>query len=135
MKRFTLYTAALFSLIACDEPEDTGNTANSTSLEICSTVAVDAVTIENAAISGHTLSLDASYSGGCESHTFQLCWDGAVMESNPVQINVALIHDGNGDTCESYLTESLSFDLSTAGFSGETVIVNLDDESLEYVAP
>jgi len=119
-------------MVACEEPGGLDGTG--TALEQCSTDPIDPVFLSEMSIDGSTLTLDASYGGGCEEHAFQLCWDGSVMESDPVQINVALIHDGNGDSCEAEVTETLSFDLSTAGLSGQVVMVNIGDESLEYTA-
>ncbi|PSQ98542.1 MAG: hypothetical protein BRD48_06860 [Bacteroidetes bacterium QS_9_68_14] len=58
-----------------------------------------------------TLTLRVQYGGGCEDHEFQLVADDAFMESNPVQAGVQLFHDGNGDTCEALLTETVRFNL------------------------
>ena len=62
-------------------------------------------------IENDTLTLTISYSGGCASHDFTLVTNGNFMESDPVQLVVALTHDDNGDTCEAYPTERYSFDL------------------------
>ena len=62
-------------------------------------------------IENDTLTLTISYSGGCEIHDFTLVTDGSFMESDPVQLVVALTHDDNDDTCEAYPTERYSFDL------------------------
>ncbi len=54
-----------------------------------------------------------SYSGGCETHSFRLCWpEPSFMESEPVQTNLEIIHDGPPDPCDAYPTEVVSFDLS-----------------------
>lgn len=124
---------------AADSGTDTdsrdGLSETGTALETCSMAPIDSVDISNVAISGDALSLDVSYSGGCESHRFRLCWDGAVMESSPPQVNVTLIHDANMDACEAYITDGLSFDLSSAGLPSGEVIINFDGESLSYDAP
>ena len=52
-----------------------------------------------------------SYSGGCASHYFRLCYDSAFLESFPVQANLRLEHDSQGDMCEAYPTETRQFDL------------------------
>lgn len=62
-------------------------------------------------IENDTLTLTISYSGGCASHDFTLVTNGRFMESDPVQLVVALTHDNNGDTCEAYPTRRYSFDL------------------------
>ena len=130
--------AGLLALLGACDLIDGGLSETSTELAMCDTAAIDDVDISNVSIDGDILSLEASYGGGCEDHFFQLCWDGEVMESDPPQISVHLIHDGNDDSCEAYLSEELSFDLSPAGFgSGETVIVGVagSGESAEYVVP
>ena len=63
------------------------------------------------AIENDTLILTISYSGGCASHDFTLVTNGRFMESDPVQLVVALTHNANDDTCEAYPTERYSFDL------------------------
>lgn len=64
------------------------------------------------AVSGDELTMEASYSGGCAMHEFQICWDGAFAESEPVQVRIEIWHDANGDTCEAVETQTLAFDLS-----------------------
>eukprot|EP00634_Sargassococcus_sp_CCMP2135_P016200 CAMPEP_0198656514 /NCGR_PEP_ID=MMETSP1467-20131203/9944_1 /TAXON_ID=1462469 /ORGANISM="unid. sp., Strain CCMP2135" /LENGTH=150 /DNA_ID=CAMNT_0044392557 /DNA_START=163 /DNA_END=615 /DNA_ORIENTATION=- len=66
----------------------------------------------SATITGDTLDVEVSFSGGCEPHFFRLCYGPAFMESNPVQARVRLEHDSQNDACEAYLTETRSFDLS-----------------------
>ena len=72
----------------------------------------DSTELASAAISGDTLTIDASYGGGCEAHDFQICWDQSFAESEPVQVWLEVWHDAHGDGCEAYLSETLSFDLS-----------------------
>ena len=62
-------------------------------------------------IENDTLILTISYSGGCEIHDFTLVTNGSFLESDPVQLVVALTHDDNGDMCEAYPQERYSFDL------------------------
>ena len=68
----------------------------------------DAPVIEN-----DTLTLTISYSGGCEEHYFTLVTNGRFMESDPVQLVVALTHDDNDDRCEGYPRHSYVFDLAS----------------------
>lgn len=134
MSRITLGLGlSLLLLAACEE--DGGLDGTGTALEQCSTDPIDDVTVSSVAVSGDSLELEASVGGGCGDHEFQLCWDGSVMESDPPQVNVFLIHDGNGDSCEAELTEELSFDLSGAGLPSGEVILNVSGESVSYTAP
>ena len=55
-----------------------------------------------------------SYGGGCESHDVTLvAYPSDILpESYPVQLDVVLAHDANGDACEAYLTDTYVFDLT-----------------------
>ena len=83
-----------------------------------------------------TLALRVQYGGGCEDHEFQLVAGDAFMESNPVQAGVQLFHDGNGDTCEALLTETVRFNLEplqeryeeTYGSGSGIMLLNFDLE-------
>lgn len=63
-------------------------------------------------VTGDTLTVEVSYSGGCQPHYFRLCYDPAFLESFPVQAALRLEHDGQGDPCEAYPTETRAFDLT-----------------------
>ncbi len=71
----------------------------------------DPFTINKATLKGDLLKIKVSYSGGCKEHDFVLISSG-FMESYPVQVNLILSHNANNDSCEAWLTEELSFDLS-----------------------
>lgn len=85
---------------------DPGFDPNDPGVQTCADpFANDSVDIMSAAIKGDLLFLDIGYSGGCQTHDFGLCWDGAFAESDPVQASLVLAHDGHGDACEAYITE------------------------------
>ena len=71
----------------------------------------DDYVLNAATIVGDTLTLNVSYSGGCERHDFTLVAAHGFMESDPVQLRVTLAHDANNDACEAYPTEDYHFDL------------------------
>ena len=62
-----------------------------------------------AAVRGDTLAVSVSYSGGCRTHRFTLVAAEAFMESDPVQLSVAIAHDADDDPCEAYPTEDYHF--------------------------
>lgn len=65
-----------------------------------------------ARIAGETLELEVAHSGGCREHTFDLYMAPAVfLESTPVQANLYLRHDADGDPCRAYLRRVPRFDL------------------------
>ena len=72
----------------------------------------DAYTINAATLQGDTLTLNVSYSGGCETHAFTLVAEQRFLESLPVQLRVSLAHNANGDRCEALITEDYHFDLT-----------------------
>ena len=76
------------------------------------TLADDDYVLNSAAIAGDTLTASVSYSGGCRTHVFTLVVGASFVESSPVRLPADLRHDGNGDTCEAFPTESYAFDLT-----------------------
>ncbi|MGE0785407.1 MAG: hypothetical protein AB7S26_06955 [Sandaracinaceae bacterium] len=101
---------------------DDGHNAGICTEIACGPIAIEACTawsspfvsdrfdLNGVTLSGDTLTADVAYSGGCAPHYFRLCYD-AFLESNPVQVDLRLEHDAQGDECEAYPSESRSFDL------------------------
>lgn len=85
-----------------------------TGFEPCRSADGHATTIEAVAeTSDGMLMVDVAYSGGCETHSFELCWpDQAFMESVPVQVSLELLHTGPEDYCEAWIMETIDLDLS-----------------------
>ena len=71
----------------------------------------DPYVVNSAAVEGDRLNLSVSYGGGCRKHVFTLVISKSFRESDPVQLSAVLAHHANGDPCEAYPTESISFDL------------------------
>ena len=75
-------------------------------------VQLDPFNLEGMEIVGDTITLSISYAGGCEEHSFSLYMSPATfLESYPVQANLYLRHDSNGDACEALISEDISFNL------------------------
>ena len=72
----------------------------------------DKYTLNTTSINGDTLTINVSYSGGCEKHEMTLVVTESFLESFPVQLHVSLAHNANGDTCEAYPTEDYHFGLT-----------------------
>lgn len=72
----------------------------------------DKYTLNSTTINGDTLTINVSYSGGCEKHEMTLVVSESFLESFPVQLPVSLAHNANGDACEAWLTEDHNFDLT-----------------------
>lgn len=72
----------------------------------------DEYALNDVTITGDTLKLNVSYSGGCRTHEFTLVTSGSFLESSPVQLVISIAHNANDDPCEAYPTEDYHFDLS-----------------------
>lgn len=96
----------------CTEMGCNGNGWFGDEILICDPGApTDGLQISTVAFMGDTLLVDVSYGGGCEEHDFGLCWDGSFAESDPVQIQAFISHDGHDDPCDALPSEQLAFDL------------------------
>jgi hypothetical protein len=95
----------------------------------------DDYTLESSSINKDILTLDVSYGGGCEEHSFILKWNGGFDKSLPAQASLYLFHDSHNDTCKALITKVLKFDLSPIketyknryGNEDETIIINYYD--------
>jgi len=114
---------------------DDDSASGEPALQLCDPIPPsDPFTLNSAAINGDNLELSVTYSGGCESHDFDLCWSGLVMTSLPPQVNISLIHENNNDSCDALPTEALSFDLSSlhpAASQGE-IVIHFEGQTLNY---
>ncbi len=72
----------------------------------------DEYVINAATLQADTLTINVSYTGGCETHAFTLAAEPRFLESFPVQLRVLLAHNANSDTCEAWITEDYHFDLT-----------------------
>ena len=64
-------------------------------------------------INGDVLRISVSYRGGCKDHDFSLIWNGLELESFLPQLNLFLVHDAHGDTCDTSINKILEFDLTS----------------------
>lgn len=72
----------------------------------------DPFALNSAEISGNTLTISVSFSGGCRNHVFVLTAARFFLESSPVQLPMVLTHEDHDDPCEAYPTENRRFDLT-----------------------
>ena len=100
----------------------------------------DHYVLNDAAIDGDTLTLNVSYSGGCEPHEFILVISESFVGTEPVELRVVLAHDANNDLCEAFLTEKYIFDLGVIKTryqdiyrqNAGIVVLLLDDRRIHY---
>jgi hypothetical protein len=100
----------------------------------------DPYILNSLALTGNILTVDLSYSGGCEVHDFELCWDESYVKTSPEKITPFLSHNANNDPCDGPVTESLEFNLkpvrdhhdtATQSSTGNLIVV-LDNQSVMY---
>jgi hypothetical protein len=80
-------------------------------------------------LDGKEVEITVSYSGGCAPHSFRIIWDETMINSNPPIVNIAVLHDANGDMCEAYITEVLSLNLDSLIGSIGTGEISIDGVS------
>jgi hypothetical protein len=69
-------------------------------------------------IEGNILTIEVSYSGGCEEHDFKLYFNGMYKKSLPPKADFVLVHDNKGDACRSIVEKKLKFDISASQYVG-----------------
>ena len=62
-------------------------------------------------IAGDTLTVEVSYGGGCRDHALTLVLAESFVDGSPAALDGFLAHDGDGDPCQAWLTETYAFDL------------------------
>ncbi|MCB9746660.1 MAG: hypothetical protein H6740_29060 [Alphaproteobacteria bacterium] len=142
MRARVLIALPAFALAACiGGGDDTGPGGVPVDLSDCQASDGDPVDFVEARVSGDSLEVDVAFGGGCEAHDFAICWpDQAFLESEPVQVNLEIWHDANGDGCEAYLRETIMADLSglkqswmdAYQQSSGTILINIGGEQVEY---
>jgi len=71
--------------------------------------------IADAKIEDDELTVTFLASGGCEEHKFTAYSTASqgFMESYPVQTNIYFIHEDNGDRCESEISKTVKYDITS----------------------
>lgn len=85
-------------------------------------------------IEGNILTIEVSYSGGCNEHEFKLYFDGNYQKSLPPKVNFILTHDNKGDACRSIVEKTLKFDISKSQYTGgKEMMVSVEGfEGMKY---
>ncbi|MFT3926061.1 MAG: hypothetical protein QM778_26190 [Myxococcales bacterium] len=97
----------------------------------------DVTTVIPLYLEGDALALQFSYGGGCKTHSFRLCTDGALSKSLPGQLKLWLVDDGEPDPCEALATQTKVFSVSSlksilgAQATG-SIVLRLGNTSVPY---
>jgi hypothetical protein len=112
MMRTTVVLCLMISASACTSEE--AAPSDTLSVQMCSGFAAgDAYVLGDVALDGSDLLVHVRTGGGCASHTFSMCWDGAVLDSYPGTVNLGLSHDAHGDSCDAVLSHDLRIDVTS----------------------
>ena len=112
-----------------DQEPDLSN-LNTGSLESCISLFDDPYTLEDVYVQEQSLTVSVTYTGGCEEHGWELCWDGSIAESMPLQVSFSLGHYAYDDSCEMSVSEEISFDISSLEVDGQPTTIYLGDKSV-----
>jgi len=84
--------------------------------------------VESVEIEGDKLIFNIIHNGGCKPHTFRLIGDSSILKSKPIQTNVYLVHESNGDICAEEIKKELIFDISKLKNMGYNPLqINIDN--------
>ncbi len=116
MKRIVVINLTFFVglLLGCVSPNEPliGHVPVQITDQTPGSIQLHAFDLKSIAIVGDTISLDVTYGGGCKEHDFALFMSpAAFLESAPVQANLYLRHNNNGDSCKALIYTTASFDL------------------------
>ena len=87
---------------------------------------------------GNTLTVDVTYSGGCQEHMYEAFWDGSYDKSFPPRANIILVHHNNGDVCRSLVEDKIQIgvdDVVTGQPDVVLVVHSLNLPSKDAVKP
>lgn len=99
------------------------------------------VDVQALRVDGDTLEIDVGYSGGCETHLFEVCWpDPSFAYTDPPSVRLELWHGGEEDLCDLYLVETQQHDLAPlrqawqdeSGSQTGSLLIQLADQSVLY---
>ncbi len=137
-----LFTGALFSLVACKNPQEIVEPEAIVSVPSAELVldmnaygGSAPLGIENVTITGNKMSISVKYSGGCEKHEFKLIGHKMISKSIPPQRSIKLYHNDFGDSCRELIEEVLVFEISTFAYDDNEIVLRLDgfQEPIRYL--
>jgi hypothetical protein len=147
------YLVALLALAASCKARNNGNQSADTSTQ--PSMKADLMPVVNSAdyelprgaepasvvshrISGDSLYVKVSYSGGCAEHSFLLYANGMYMKSLPLQLPVKLLHLPVEDNCRQLVEQELVFHLlplRASNDKADRMFLLLGQEKIEYIYP
>jgi len=135
MKPYLIFLFLSIAIVSCNkEVRDTDDSSTEIILTSSSSAFREAVAnrsseksdpfvLRDVIFTGDTVKITVSYSGGCKRHSFEIIWDETLSDTEPQQTGLIILHNGNGDSCEAYITETLAFNISD--LAGNLTLNNL----------
>jgi hypothetical protein len=108
-----LTTAGLFMMLSagCASDHETPQ-SDPLQIESCAGQPGDPYSLGKLSVEGNVLTAPVQHGGGCASHSYAVCWDGAMVDTFPGMVALALSHDAHGDSCDALLLRDLHIDLA-----------------------
>ncbi len=86
------------------------------------------------------LELSVGYTGGCTEHYIDVCWNREFSSDSPPEVELFIVHNDQGDTCNDPVTEDLSYMLVTlldswwseTGTGTGTVLLKLENREVTW---
>lgn len=82
--------------------------------------------IDTAFVKDSIMTIIVNYSGGCQTHEFDLIGSQFIQKSMPPQRGIRLINNANGDDCRELIHQTLYFNITDFQYPGGQIHLNLD---------
>jgi hypothetical protein len=92
-------------------------------------------TISDVAIDGDELVANIATSGSCTSPRFSVCWDDAVVDTLPAQVDLVVTYKPGGGTCEALRTDRVRVDLGVLRDLRPLIVNLLDEDGYNETTP
>ncbi len=98
------------------------------------------ITVSSMSVSDNRLQLGVGYTGGCTNHFVDVCWNREFSDDSPPEVQLFIMHNDQGDTCNDPVTEDLSYNITTlldvwwteTGTGTGTVVLKLENREATW---
>ena len=100
-----------------------------------------AITVSSMSVADNNiLELGVGYTGGCTDHFVDVCWNREFSTDSPPEVQLFIMHNNQGDTCNDPVTKDLSYLLTTlldvwwseTGTGTGTVLLKLENREATW---
>ncbi len=79
--------------------------------------------IDNIRVNGDQLNITVNYSGGCETHHFQLISNRGYMKTHPPKLRLYLKHGPHTDSCRELVKKDLVYDIKAIQYPASSELM------------